>query len=135
MVLAFDWGAYCGSELASLLPDLRVGESAESFRSSSRRRSDESVLDEVDAAYYLTWGTCRCEPESPNAAWADRVVCHLGAAIGSRMVDLGGVGPTRPQHLKGQGRQKQRTAAALSARKHWLWQSDRDLEQGSGNRH
>jgi len=51
-----DWGAYCGDEMASWLPDLRSGEDPVRFRATTAVRDEREVLDEVDAAYCLTWG-------------------------------------------------------------------------------
>ena len=55
---SLDHRAYCGDELATLLPDLRAQESAEAWRSRAEPslRSDDELLTELDLLYAMTWG-------------------------------------------------------------------------------
>ena len=58
-----DWGAYCADEMASWLPDLRAQEDPARFRATTTQRDEAEILDEVDAAYCLTWGCARSNLE------------------------------------------------------------------------
>jgi hypothetical protein len=51
-------GKYCGDELVTLLPDLRVMESSATWvaRSSPHLRSSAEVMRELDLLYAMTWG-------------------------------------------------------------------------------
>jgi hypothetical protein len=49
---------YCGEDLVTLLPDLRIMEPAEAWsaRTSPRLRSTAEILRELDLLYAMTWG-------------------------------------------------------------------------------
>ena len=53
-----DHRAYCGDELATLLPDLRTQEPAEAWRSRAAPslRSGDELMTELDLLYVITWG-------------------------------------------------------------------------------
>jgi len=53
-----DHGAYCGDELAALLPDLRAQESSRTWRSRTEPslRAGDELLAELDLLYVMTWG-------------------------------------------------------------------------------
>jgi len=64
---AVDWAGYCEDTLASWLPDLRATEDPRRFRASTSLREDSSVLDELDAAFCLTWGCAEANLRGQSA--------------------------------------------------------------------